>query len=607
MKIKLLIAFLVTVGLAFGARTTVTDTLFNPSGSRFNGSMYLTSSTSFVASDGNLVVPSQQRIQVTNGVFTVALEPNDTGVPSGTSYVVTYQLQNGLPLVENWVVPTSPTPVSLGAVRTINPPTPGFSIGLSQISLGGASSGQCLTATTSWLPSFECIYWNKYGLDAETNAVTLTAAKMLGGIINGTPTAPANYQSTTAALMVAAIPNCIVGTTYDLIVRNTSAGANTITLTTNTGITLAGTVTITQNFSRDFKIRVTNCTTSSEAITIYGLSEANGGGGGSGCVPSGTLNHILVDSGAGACNTTGVVIDGSNNITTPGTISTGSGPAACTGGTAACIVMPAGSTATPQMGEYAIQMNISTGQFEAELNGAAFKAILTSDNVITVTGKSISEAQITFTDITTGNANTSNHGYIKKLDGNAAHAFGGDGNWFTPPGGTGATAVTGPIYPFGENGSYGSILGGDTPGTQVLVDQFVAPYNTTFSTVQVALGVALPNGSAFIIGYWDKTCTTMAGYARTVGTASPVTGLITLTTNTPITQVGGTAYRRTVAQQAEAQPISVIAGVLPDPSRHYTTSSAATGTGNTYSFPATCSASGGSRTDYGIVHEAIIP
>lgn len=595
MTIRQILAFMLLALPAWAARTTVTDILYNPSGTRFNGSMYLTSSTSFVASDGNLVVPSQQRIQVTNGVFTVALEPNDTSVPSGTYYVVTYQLQNGLPLVENWVVPTSPTPVSLGAVRTINPPTPGTSIGLSQISLGGASPGQCLTALSSWLPSFACIYWNKYGVDAETNGVTLTAAKMLGGIINGTPTGPASYQSTTAALMVASIPNCLVGTTYDLIIRNTSGGANTITLTTNTGITLAGTMTITQNFSRDFKIRITSCTASSEAATIYGLSEANGGGGGSGCVPAGSSTQVLTDSGSGSCNSTGVTIDGSNNLAVPGTISSGASPTLCSGGTAGCILFAEGSTSTPVANKSAIQANSSTQALEGSEHGAAFARILTASNTVTVTGKSISEAQITFTNITTGNATIAQHGYSPILPNDVTLFYNGIGGFTLPPG-SGTTSANGPYYPMGRTPSSGvALFSGDPASAVLIVDQFISNFNKTINTVHVGFGGTLTSGHAFIYGVYNQACTSLLAYGVAVGGGGGTTGSVSITLNTPLSLSFGITYSQAVASEDEVTIYGAAGGVTQGNimnGTHYQTSTVATFGGAGSTLPSTCPSAG---------------
>jgi hypothetical protein len=48
----------------------------------------------------------------------------------------------------------------------------------------------------------------------------------------------------------------------------------------------------------------------------------------------------------------------------------------------------------------------------------------------------IAETRITFTDITTGNSSTSNHGYLRKLSGTASQYLDGSGAWSTPSGGT---------------------------------------------------------------------------------------------------------------------------------------------------------------------------
>lgn len=46
----------------------------------------------------------------------------------------------------------------------------------------------------------------------------------------------------------------------------------------------------------------------------------------------------------------------------------------------------------------------------------------------------ISEPDLTFTDITTANSSTSQHGLLRKLDNNAAHFLDGTGGWSTPTG-----------------------------------------------------------------------------------------------------------------------------------------------------------------------------
>ncbi len=57
----------------------------------------------------------------------------------------------------------------------------------------------------------------------------------------------------------------------------------------------------------------------------------------------------------------------------------------------------------------------------------------------TVAGKALSgnitidDADLTTTDVTTNNATTSKHGFLKKLDNSASHFMDGQGNWSTPP------------------------------------------------------------------------------------------------------------------------------------------------------------------------------
>ena len=59
----------------------------------------------------------------------------------------------------------------------------------------------------------------------------------------------------------------------------------------------------------------------------------------------------------------------------------------------------------------------------------------------TIATGSIPESKLTYTDITTGNASTVKHGLLPKLDGNAAHFLTGIGTWETASGGGGSQWV----------------------------------------------------------------------------------------------------------------------------------------------------------------------
>lgn len=78
----------------------------------------------------------------------------------------------------------------------------------------------------------------------------------------------------TAALMVAAIPQCKVGDAVDCLIINGAAATNTVQITAGTGGALdpnqtAGSATIAAASSRYISIRITNATKGSEAYVFY--------------------------------------------------------------------------------------------------------------------------------------------------------------------------------------------------------------------------------------------------------------------------------------------------------------------------------------------------
>lgn len=106
---------------------------------------------------------------------------------------------------------------------------------------------------------------------ALVGTATVTAAQLLTKVLDGTPTAAATYTLPTAALLVAALKNPKVGSSFFFVVNNKSAGANTITVAEGTGGTADGTLTVAQNVVRSFLVIITNVTASSEAYFVYGI------------------------------------------------------------------------------------------------------------------------------------------------------------------------------------------------------------------------------------------------------------------------------------------------------------------------------------------------
>ena len=99
-------------------------------------------------------------------------------------------------------------------------------------------------------------------------AVTYTADQLLQGLILRDPNGAGRADLVpTAAAIITALNKPATGASFEFTIRNTAGSALTITVTTNTGITLSGTMTIDQNNSKRFKVVVTSPT----AVTIYSL------------------------------------------------------------------------------------------------------------------------------------------------------------------------------------------------------------------------------------------------------------------------------------------------------------------------------------------------
>ena len=106
---------------------------------------------------------------------------------------------------------------------------------------------------------------------------TYTATQLLGGLILRNPSGGVRDDDTeTAANIVGAIPNAYIGSSFEFTIRN--IGAETITLNApgggggpTSGVTLSGTMTIAQNYSRTFLVVCDVVGTGSEEVTIYSL------------------------------------------------------------------------------------------------------------------------------------------------------------------------------------------------------------------------------------------------------------------------------------------------------------------------------------------------
>jgi len=103
--------------------------------------------------------------------------------------------------------------------------------------------------------------------------VTLTAAQLLSGLLTCNCDDAQTMTTPTAALIVAAIQGCQVGTAFDVDVVN--YGDTTLTIALGTGVTkatiatVAAVLTLVTLTSKRLKFVVTNNTVGSEAISVY--------------------------------------------------------------------------------------------------------------------------------------------------------------------------------------------------------------------------------------------------------------------------------------------------------------------------------------------------
>lgn len=97
-------------------------------------------------------------------------------------------------------------------------------------------------------------------------AATLTSPQTLTGMVIYTG-ASANLTLPTAADLCNNIQGVMVGTSFELIVRNTGLG--TVTMVAGAGGTISGTATVITVNTRIFLFNFTNVTPGQEAYTVY--------------------------------------------------------------------------------------------------------------------------------------------------------------------------------------------------------------------------------------------------------------------------------------------------------------------------------------------------
>lgn len=135
-----------------------------------------------------------------------------------------------------------------------------------------------LTQSSSTLKSELTIQDNfsrKYTPATITTAgdVTYTAIQFFNGLILRDPSGANRVDTTpTAAQLVAIVPNRVVGSSIEVIIRNTSSALSKITLSPGTGVTIANTnntFTVANGLTSRFLVVFSNIGFGTEAVNIY--------------------------------------------------------------------------------------------------------------------------------------------------------------------------------------------------------------------------------------------------------------------------------------------------------------------------------------------------
>lgn len=142
-----------------------------------------------------------------------------------------------------------------------------------------------------------------------------------------------------------------------------------------------------------------------------------------------------------------------------------------------------------------------------------------SGTMTNVTG--LPEGGLALTDITTNDASTSKHGFLKKLNNSATQFMNGQGNWATPSGATHLSAI-----PLPSIGSLAGTTGNITINTNTnqYFYQFVLPFAMTVNKISIYSGGATVNGTFDLTIYSEDGQT--QEIAVTTATVS-TTGIIT--------------------------------------------------------------------------------
>lgn len=111
---------------------------------------------------------------------------------------------------------------------------------------------------------------------ASATGVTLTAAQIMQAVIVRSGAGAVTDTTPTAALIVAAIPGCEVGSSFEFRIANDNT--DLLTIAAGAGVTLSRTTTVAPGHQRTFVAIVTNASAGTQAVTVIGLEASSASG-----------------------------------------------------------------------------------------------------------------------------------------------------------------------------------------------------------------------------------------------------------------------------------------------------------------------------------------
>jgi hypothetical protein len=186
-------SLLVSYAWAQSSLTQISDTVSNPDGSPFNGTVVITW-TGSGTSTGNAPAPYSTSAKIYNGVLSVSLVPSVTA-SSSAFYLATFNSKDGrLSWVETWQVGVSSAPLTLSQVRSNVTSSTGSS-GSSTISMGQVTGlSSYLNALSNSVNTMTAAI---SGYNSTVSGLSSSVAN-LTNIVNGLASTPSTSSSTPA-------------------------------------------------------------------------------------------------------------------------------------------------------------------------------------------------------------------------------------------------------------------------------------------------------------------------------------------------------------------------------------------------------------------------